>query len=269
MEHLRLLKYPGSKGIVLPELDRLFAKSGATILVDVFGGSGIVSLNLPASRTIYNDINGELVSLFRTLQEDPETIYRTLKEELSVLDTARRYSQFYSGYDQSQSGTRRNKTSGSDTNSAWETLIRYSKWFGGMGETYATSKEKSLLPYLARTISDFGRICERVRAWVIENMDFRDLFVKYDSVETFFYIDPPYSGKKWYDYSFSSRDFGDLSRIIGGINGIYVMNLDYGHRDMSRIFGRPTFLRGYRNQNLRESASRGEDRQVSFYTNIS
>ena len=50
------------------DIREIFNKSGKNTLIDVFGGSGKVLLNLNAKIKIYNDINNNLVNFFTELK---------------------------------------------------------------------------------------------------------------------------------------------------------------------------------------------------------
>jgi DNA adenine methylase len=68
----KLIKYPGSKLVIIPDIRRIFLESGEEYFVDVFGGSGSVSLNI-AGKLVYNDINDELCNLFRVIKDRKST----------------------------------------------------------------------------------------------------------------------------------------------------------------------------------------------------
>ena len=63
------LWYPGGKFYMLEDIKEIFNKSGKTTVIDVFGGSGKVLMNLNAKIKIYNDINNNLVNFFLELKE--------------------------------------------------------------------------------------------------------------------------------------------------------------------------------------------------------
>ena len=83
--YLRLMKYPGSKTVMLPEIKRIFSLSRSNMLIDVFGGSGLVSLNLRAEKTVYNDIDVKLINIFTTIQTNPLLIKSMLYEILKFV----------------------------------------------------------------------------------------------------------------------------------------------------------------------------------------
>ncbi|MCW6169259.1 MAG: DNA adenine methylase [Thermoplasmatales archaeon] len=258
--YLKLMKYPGSKTVLLPEIKRLFHLSGSNMLVDVFGGSGLVSLNLGAQRTVYNDIDAKLVNIFTAIQNDPELIKAMLYEVLKFVSTEDRNKMSFRGWLLANSMYHGRKLE------LIESLYLYTTGFGGMGSTYATKNEKSKGAFIKKTLANFGKIQASVHSWSIENLDFRKLFEKYHSSEAFFYLDPPYSEKAWYNYNLARNDYLDLKSILFKLGQPYLMNIDLMDKELLDIFEKPKFVRRYANENGKPG--RVNDRMKAFYTNI-
>ncbi|MGC8505108.1 MAG: DNA adenine methylase [Thermoplasmata archaeon] len=294
MALLRLIKYPGAKNVLIPEIYRVFRLSGLRMMVDVFGGSGSVSLNVKAETNVYNDYEIELAEMFRAIQEKPDETRKLLSQILRYLQQPH-----------ASAGKRQSTGQGSGNQSnrrliehieGWEshrqsipnvvhksidlkvglptieersvfTIYKFSSSFGGMGKTYATTREKSVQRFISKTLENFAAIENRVRRWKIENMDFRDLMKKYDSPEAFFYLDPPYVGKQWYNYNFTKADFEDVKSVIGGLKGKFLMNLNLDVDYFREIFGNPTFVRYYPDNNSRYGRG-NRSRGRAFYTNV-
>ena len=47
---------------MLEDIKEIFNKSGKTTIIDVFGGSGKVLMNLNAKIKVYNDINNNIIN---------------------------------------------------------------------------------------------------------------------------------------------------------------------------------------------------------------
>lgn len=282
MKYLRLFKYPGAKTSLLHDILGIVKVAQPSLIVDVFGGSGLVSLNITGIQVVYNDIDPFLVNMFRMIQQHPEEIMRKMK---FLLDRAT--MPVVIGYDKKFPNTRvvrdgkalrkpdrKGNPVGTDEipsdplELAFRTLYRFNTSFGGLGNTYATQKEKASASYLRKTVSDLPEMSRRIRTWKLENMDFRDLIKKYDSADTFFYLDPPYPGKQWYNVNFHDVDFRDLATLVHDLKANYLLNVDWGEPIFLKIFGRPSFVKVYENANGRSEAAAKHYRRKSFYTNV-
>lgn len=283
MNYIRLIKYPGSKNSILPDIATEFRKSGSFTFVDVFGGSGTVSLNAGSPDTVYNDASPEMYNLFLELRRRPYDVEGLLASFIALVEenaggTSNRKLNAYihrSGemmLDELMDGryahrgfSPRNVEPGLE--SAVRVLYRFSTSFGGMGNTYSTDNEKSVYRNLVKTLENLRPVMARVEKWKIENMDFRDLMEKYDEKGVFFYFDPPYPGKDWYNLNFTMKDFEELAGIIEGMKGKYLLNIDSDRDDLADIFGDPSFVRSYDNNNRKDDSTSVALRKKSFYTN--
>ena len=63
-----LIAYPGGKYYMLPDILEIINSSKKNALVDVFGGSGKVLINVDAMVKVYNDLNADLVSFFEQVR---------------------------------------------------------------------------------------------------------------------------------------------------------------------------------------------------------
>ena len=252
--YLRLMKYPGAKNVLTPDIRNIFERSGMKLFVDVFGGSGTVSLNIGAPRIVYNEIDPELSNLFRHVQEHPERLIQMLRKVISE------------GEFPPLEKIKGNERDSNTMERALNTLIRFTTSFGGMGDTYNT-REKSSMGYARKTLEQFSSINRVVKGWKIENLDFREVFKKYDSNTAFFYLDPPYSDKKWYNYNFIRQDYMDLRELMTQSKGKYLMNVNTEDEFIAEIFGEPQFTKEYENKNQDVSIGYRPPRVKSFYTN--
>jgi DNA adenine methylase len=66
-----IVRYIGSKNRMAPLIAKRLHATGRDTMVDVFGGSAAVTLNAGFQKRIYNDIDGDLVNLFRVLADPP------------------------------------------------------------------------------------------------------------------------------------------------------------------------------------------------------
>lgn len=253
------MKYPGAKTSLIPDIVEVFRKSGMRKLIDVFGGSGTVLLNVKAPVKIYNDLDSDMANVFSVLKRKPNYIYSRLSEAV-------RNGEFDSGR-RRRDPPRNPSRPGNDEERAYATLSGFMKSFGGMGNTYNT-REKSTRRYAINILQKYNVISSEVATWTIESMDFRDLVSRYDGPGSFFYLDPPYFEKNWYNHNFRVKDYEDLAGIMAGIKGTYLMNIDAVDDELTDIFGTPDFVKRYENQNQNVDTGTRPPRLKAFYTNI-
>lgn len=86
-----------------------------------------------------------------------------------------------------------------------------------------------------RDLPDF---VERLKRVIIEHLPYAEVFARYDSPDTFFYVDPPYVDRE--DYygkgRFSPDDFAKLRDILAGLKGKFILSLN-DHPKAREIFG--------------------------------
>lgn len=252
---IKIMKYPGSKLILIPEITDKYNKSGKKYFIDVFAGSGSVIMNIKSEYKIYNDINTDLVFLFNTLKNNYNIFYKNISKVVSTKKT------FYDYYD------KRIDFMHNNIYNALKTFYDFNVNFGGMGNTYSKI-DKSLYGNIKKNIDNLNLIKNDIIKWNIENMDFKELIKKYDNSNVFFYLDPPYPGKNWYEYNFNADDFMDLNNIIKNMKGNYLMNFNKEDELPLKIFGAPSYIKKYINKNGKTDKNDLKFRYVSFYTNL-
>ncbi len=186
------------------------------IYVEPFGGGGSLLLaKAPSLIEVYNDIDSGLVNFFRVLR-DPEKFERFYR--LAALTPYSREEYYFcvktwqDVEDDVERAYRwfvvaRMSFSGRSGKSGWSFSVTTSH----RGMASAVSKWLSCLEHLPK-------VHERLMRVQIEHDDFRKIFPRYDTDETFFYVDPPYvsetrrSGK--YTHEMSLEDHKELVEIL-------------------------------------------------------
>lgn len=178
--------------------------------IEVFGGAGWVlfSEEQLAKTEIYNDINGNLVNLFRCVKYHAGE----LQKELEYLLISR--EQFFDANAQMEC------IGMTDIQKAarFFCLIRESygadlQSFGGKSFNIINAKE-----YLSY-------VSERLSRVVIENQDFEKIIKRYDREVALFYLDPPYyKAEKYYDDKFVLEDHLRLKAALDHIKGKFILS---------------------------------------------
>jgi DNA adenine methylase len=61
---------------------------------------------------------------------------------------------------------------------------------------------------------------------IILNTDYKNLIKKYDSKNTFFYLDPPYEGSGKQHYKHSDIDYEELKNLLENIKGKFLLSIN-------------------------------------------
>ena len=233
----------GGKGKLLRLIRRL-APPWYPRFIDVFGGSGTVTLGRPLRKgclEIYNDYNSNLTNLFccvknRTMallkelgflplnsRDDFNVLYKFFsKDEFTddYLEEELELTQIYLEPPQREAIRKLmlERSPRGDVRRAADyfKLIRYS--FSGGGKSFA-----GRYCDLRRFFYLIWECSRRLASVVIENKDFEGLIRQYDRKNAFFYCDPPYfEAEDCYAVEFPKEDHQRLHDVLLTCQG-YVM----------------------------------------------
>jgi len=185
------------------------------VYVEVFGGAANLLLAKPPSEIeVYNDIDSALVNFFRVLRDT---------EKFTMLLHALLFTP-YSRAEHDFCVKSHDDENVSDVEQARRFFVAIEQSFDGVfAASWSFSIERSLAKSFFNRILRLYEIAARFRFVYIENDDFEKVIRRYDSVETFFYLDPPYlteaSDKKGYRYSMSEEDHERLVNALLYIKG--------------------------------------------------
>jgi DNA adenine methylase len=180
--------------------------------VEPFGGSAKVLLNKqPSEVEVYNDINGDIVNLFKIVKERYDEF---MKELEWILYSREIHNEFYKKWMKRE----------------WKDDLEravvvyyclYSNMNGGIYKaSFSSSKSKNYAERFFNSLSKLKQIYERLKNVIIENLDFRKIIQTYDSKDTFFYIDPPYVvDTNYYSNDFTIEDHKELLDMVNKIEG--------------------------------------------------
>ncbi|MFP7486460.1 DNA adenine methylase [Priestia filamentosa] len=109
---------------------------------------------------------------------------------------------------------------------------------------WRSGKVKSTAYDYQNAVSRLDQFEKRLRSVMIECLDFREIIQRYDSPNTFFYIDPPYVGREaYYKGGFTEQDHIELAELLQNIKG----------KALISYYPDPLILSLYKNWNI-ESA---------------
>lgn len=200
----------GGKKQLRREIIKRFPADGVKRYVEVFGGAGWVLFGKePHEKEIYNDVNSELVNLFRMVKRHPEALEQEISLTLNSREEfARQLAQRPDGLTELQRAAR------------MYYLIRVS--YGCKLNTYGMNQRN------ASVIKNLQAVHQRLKNMVIENKSFEEVIRQHDRKDTLFYCDPPYyKAERFYDIgggSFGREQHVLLRDLLAGIEGRFVLS---------------------------------------------
>ena len=191
------------------------------VYVEPFGGAASVLLKKPRSYAeVYNDLDGEVVNLFRVARDHGDDLRRAL--ELTPFSR----TEFLSSYDETTDPLEQ----------ARRTVVRSFMGFGSNAHNRATgfrgnSNRSGTTPAhdWRNYPGTFGAVIERLRGVVIENRDAAAVMLAHDGDETLHYVDPPYVASTRdqggdYRHEMTDADHERLSETLHNLRGAVVLS---------------------------------------------
>ena len=178
--------------------------------IEVFGGAGWVLFDKDrhAPMEVFNDINGDLINLYRCVKYHPEA----LQKELEWMVVSR--EQFFDCIAQSDI---RGMT---DIQRAARFYCRIKLSFGTDLRSFEVRSRD-----MQGTIAYLQQVSKRLNKVVIENVDFERLIKTYDRESALFYLDPPYyEAEKYYPDRFIPKDHERLRDALICIKGKFILS---------------------------------------------
>jgi len=194
---------------------------------EVFAGAAWLLFKKEESKVeIINDINTDLVTLFRVVKHHLDEFIRYLRWILVARDEFERF-----------------KLENPETLTDIQRAVRFyfvlKNSFSGRIKKPSFSISTCRLSgfNLLRVEEELSAIHLRLARVYIENKGYEDLIRCFDRPETFFYLDPPYYGCENYygDGIFSREDFGKLGAILRGLKGKFILSIN-DHPQMRETF---------------------------------
>lgn len=178
--------------------------------IEVFGGAGWVLFDKErhAGMEVYNDVNGNLVNLFRCVKYHPDA----LQKELDWILVSR--EQFFDCVSQ-------NDVRGmTDIQKAARFYCRIKLSFGTDLKSFGVRPRN-----IQGSIAYLEKVSKRLSRVVIENVDFERLMKTYDCESALFYCDPPYyEAEKYYPDKFQPEDHVRFKNALSRIKGKFILS---------------------------------------------
>lgn len=192
--------------------------------VEVFaGGAALYFMRPPADVEVINDINGELVRLYRVVQNHLEEFVCHFKYALASREVFKWH-----------------QVTPPETLTDIQRAVRFfylqQHAFGGKvdGQNWGTATTAPPVNLL-RIEENLSAAHLRLSGAFIENMDWYKLMERYDRPHTLFYLDPPYWQTAGYGVEFGMQEYEKMADIMGRMKGRAILSLN-DHPDVRRIF---------------------------------
>ncbi|MFJ2989937.1 DNA adenine methylase [Collimonas sp. NPDC087041] len=193
--------------------------------VEVFaGGAALYFLRPPADVDVINDVNGELVNLYRVVQNHLEEFVRQFKYALSSRDV----------FKWLQDTPPKTLT---DIQRAARFFYLQQQCFGAKvdGQTWGTATTAPPVNLL-RIEENLSAAHMRLSSTYIENIDWADCITRYDRPHTFFYMDPPYWQTAGYGVDFGLEQYKRMADLMRTMKGKAILSIN-DHPDIREVFG--------------------------------
>lgn len=238
-----VIRYHGGKFRLAPRLIEIFPPH--RVYTEAFGGGASVLLCKPRCYAeIYNDLDGEVVNVFRVLQDRKKA--KRLEELLRVTPFAR--AEFLLGY----------KPTRSDVERARRTIIRSFMGFGSDSISRMKASRAGFNTRLSSTMSTGFRwnsnrsgttaatgwkrfpnhieaFVDRLQGVTIEQRNAVDILKKMDREDALHYVDPPYpmhtrkigngtALQHRYRHEMTDADHERLAEVLHGLKGMVIVS---------------------------------------------
>lgn len=179
------------------------------------GAAALYFLKQPAKVEVINDVNGELVNLYRVVKHHLEEFTRQFKWAL----TSR---QIYKWLQLTP------EEALTDIQRAARFYYLQKNAFGGKvdNQTFGTATTSTPRLNLLRLEEDLSQAHLRLSQTYIEHLDWEACILKYDRVHTLFYCDPPYWGTEGYGVDFGMEQYGRMAELAKTIKGRMVISVN-------------------------------------------
>lgn len=211
--------YLGGKRLLAKTIVPIIEKIPHNIYAEPFMGMGGVFFRRtkkPKCEAI-NDINSEIVNMFRMVERFPDYLADMLKFKIC-----------------SRAEFKRMLATPPLLLTELERAVRYlyiqKNAFGGKvrGQAFGVDVGRSGRLISEKLIPQIQELHQRLAGVYIECLPYQEFITRYDRPDTLFYLDPPYWGSEsFYGKDFFSRaDFDELANLLKEIKGKFIMSIN-------------------------------------------
>lgn len=184
-----------------------------TCYIELFFGAGWVYFGKENSKIeVINDIDKELINLFRTIKYHAPEVERLLEYEFSGRDI----------FDEYKNCTLEHMT---EIHRAIRFLYLITQSFAGKGNNYGygTTTKPGQQIFYKETLLE---LMNRLKNTYVENLSFEKIIDKYDREHSFFFCDPPYIETCGYGVIFAEEEHRLLANKLREIKGKFLLTIN-------------------------------------------
>lgn len=196
-----------------------------TCYVEPFcGAAALFFMKRPSEVEVLNDINGDLVNLYRVVKHHMEELYRQFKWALTS-----RQNWHWLQITPVETLT--------DVQRAARFLYLQKLAFGGRvdGQSFGTATTSRPRFNLLNLEHDLEEAHYRLTQTTIEHLNWADVIRRYDRPHTLFYCDPPYWQTEGYGVEFGWEQYQHLAELAGSIQGHMIISIN-DYPDIRALF---------------------------------
>ncbi len=204
-----IVGWPGGKSRLLRHLLPLIERCPHKTYVEPFaGGAAVLLAKRPAHLEVLNDLNGELINVYRCARHHTRELLRLVRAMPSGRAVFREV-----------------KESRPETD-----LLRAARFFyllkcSTFGQAHSWLNKPLPRRGLGKRLAAFRR---RMACVILECRPAEELFPIYDTPQTLFFLDPPYVGTGHLDSyaNYSPERLEALAKQVRGLKGRFVLTID-------------------------------------------
>ena len=179
------------------------------------GAAALYFMKTPAKVEVLNDVNGDLINLYRVVKHHLEEFIRQFKWSL----TSR---QIFKWMQVTPAETL------TDIQRATRFFYLQKLAFGGKvsNQTFGTATTSAPRLNLLRLEEDLSTAHLRLSGTVIEQQSWEDCIKRYDRQHTLFYCDPPYWSTEGYGVDFGLEQYDRMAKLAKSIKGKMIISVN-------------------------------------------
>ena len=218
------LAYIGGKSKLSETIIKMIPKHQG--YCEVFAGAGWVFFRKEPSRyEVINDLDSDLITFYRVLQNHIEEFLKQFKWLLSSREWFEDWKkqQEAGGLTDIQRAAR------------YYYLQRHS--FAGLVRNRRFGVGQLNLPRInfLRIEEELSEVYIRLVRVTIENLPWQDFIRRYDRSQMFFYLDPPFYKAPYYKHNMEMEDYIEMAKILAKIKSCFILNIN-DHPEIRYVF---------------------------------